>query len=321
MELPGGLFGMPKKSSSHKKKPEDVEQERSAEGASEEESAQPASKGATRAIWKGSISFGLVNIPVSLHSAEVRNELSFHLLDRKNLSPVYYKRVDEATGKEVDWSNIVRGYEYEPGQYVVLSDEDLRRANVKATQTVEIIEFVDGSDIPPLFYDKPYYLQPDKKAHKSYALLREVMRRTGKYGIAKVVLRSRQYIAAVYPEGNVLVVNLLRYLYELRDASTLDVPSRVELSDGEIKMAQRLVETMFGEWDPKRYHDTYRDDLLRMIHYRVKTGQAAESREASPPPSRQTKVVNIMDLLKRSVEHTEKSGAGRHKPESRRKAG
>ena len=172
----------------------------------------------------------------------------------------------------------------------------------------------------------PYYLQPDKHARKSYVLLAEVMRRTGKYGMAKILLRSRQYIAAVYPEGDVLVVNLLRYAHELRDQAMLDLPRRgmkgMDLSEGEIKMAERLVESMAGEWDPKKYHDTYREDLLQMIHRRIETGQTAETTEPAPRPSRPAKVVNIMELLKRSLEQAEKSGAGnRRKHETRRKAG
>jgi DNA end-binding protein Ku len=290
----------------------------------EETSEKPETQSASRAIWKGNISFGLVNIPVSLHAAESRNEIRFKLLDRKNMSPIHYKRVDEATGQEVDWSDIVHGYEYEPGQYVVINDDDLKRANVEATQTVEIMEFVEGAEISPRFFDKPYYLQPDKKARKSYALLREVMRRTGKYGIGKIVLRSRQYIAAVFPEGDVIVVNLLRYPYELRDASTLDLPEQNEksmgMSDGEIRMAERLVESMVDEWNPQKYHDTYRDDIMQMIQHRIDTGQTAESTEPMPSAPRPTKVVDIMDLLKRSVEQAEKSGPKRKQPQ-KRKAG
>ncbi len=286
----------------------------------EDESA--GRNGASHAIWKGSITFGLVNIPVSLHSAESRKEISFRLLHRQNLSPIHYKRVDESTGREVDWSDIVHGYEYEAGRFVVISDEDLRRANPEATQTVEIIGFVNASEISPLFFDKPYYLVPERRARKSYALLREVLRRSGKYGIAKIVLRSREYIAAVLPQEDVIVVNLLRYAYELRSTAALDVPGKETMSEGELKMAERLLEAMVEHWDPEKYHDTYRDDVLKMIHERIESGETEESAEPAPRPARPAKVVNIMDLLKKSVEQAKKpERPQRRRQEPRRKAG
>jgi DNA end-binding protein Ku len=280
----------------------------------------------TRAIWKGNISFGLVNIPVSLHSAESRDDMSFRLLDRGNLSPVRYQRVNESTGKEVPWSEIVKGYEYESGQFVVMTDEDLRRANVEASQTVEITDFVEGSEITPVFYDKPYYLAPEKKSRKSYALLREVLQRSGKVGIARIVLRSRQYIAAVFPLGKILTVNLLRYGHELRDATAIDAPpeslKQNGITEGEIKMAERLVDAMVGKWDPQKYKDDYRNDLLSLIERRIQTGQTEAVTEAAPESKRPAKVVNIMDLLKRSIQEAEKAEpAPRKRTEGRRKAG
>lgn len=306
----------------HKKNDGGVAVEEPEEG--RETESKPATKGASRAIWKGNISFGLVNIPVSLHSAEARSEVKMHLLDRKTHAPIRYKRVDESTGKEVEWSEIVHGYEYDPGQYVILNDDDLRRANVEATQTVDIMEFVDASEICPVYYDKPYYLQPDKKARKSYALLREVLRRTGKCGIARLVLRSRQYIAAVYPLDNVIVVDLLRYAYELRDASSLDLPEKgeVSFSEGELRMAERLVETMVAEFDPKKYRDTYHEDVMQMIRQRIESGQTAEPAQPTPRAPRPTTVVNIMDLLKRSVEQADRTApADQRKSRHGRKAG
>jgi DNA end-binding protein Ku len=281
----------------------------------------------SRAIWKGSITFGLVNIPVSLHSAESRDEISFRLLDRRNLSPVRYQRVNEGTGKEVPWAQIVKGYEYGPGEYVVVSDEDFRRANAEATQTVEITEFVNESEITPVFYDKPYYLEPQKKAHKSYALLREVLQRSGKVGIARLVLRSREYVAAVFPLGRVLVVNLLRYAHELREPNALDVPSESlkenGISEGEIKMAERLVEAMVDRWEPHKFKDEYRTDLMALIESRIESGQTRAPDETPVPQARKPgKVVNIMELLKKSIEQADKSEPRtKRKTDSRRKAG
>jgi DNA end-binding protein Ku len=259
-----------------------------------------------RAIWKGSISFGLVNIPVGLYSAETRDEISFKLLDQKTMSPIHYKRVSEESGKEVPWDQTVRGYEFQKGKYVVMSDEDLKRAAPEATQTIDIVDFVDLEDIDPLYFDKPYFLAPDSKGTKAYALLRETLRRTGKVGIAKVVIRTRQYLAAVVARGDsdVLTLELMRYAHELRDPSELDVPrGKSGVSDKELQMAERLVEGMVEAWDPEKYKDDYRRDLMKTIEERAEAGQL----EASPEPAAKTErpraqVVDLMSLLKRSVE-------------------
>jgi DNA end-binding protein Ku len=257
-----------------------------------------------RAIWKGSISFGLVNIPVGLYSAETRDEIHFKLLDKNTMSPIHYKRVSEESGKEVAWDTTVRGYEYESGKYVVLSDEDLKSAAPEASQTIDIVDFVDIDEISPLYFDKPYYLGPDKKGSKAYALLRETLRRTGKVGIAKVVIRTRQYLSAVVARGDVLTLELLRYAHELRDPSELDVPRGKEgVSDREIDMAERLVEGMISAWDPEKYKDDYRDDLMKMIEKRVEAGQLESSPEPAPKPKEtRSNVVDLMALLKQSVE-------------------
>lgn len=287
-------------------------------------SEEEPSTSSKRAIWKGSINFGLVNIPVSLHTAEDRDDLSFKLLDSRTLSPVRYQRVNEKTGKEVPWDQIVKGFEYEDGQFVVVTEEDLRQANVEATQTIEITDFVDAAKISPIYYDKPYYLEPLKKGRKSYALLREVLQRTGKVGIAKIVIRTRQYLAAVIAEGPLLFVNLLRFPNELRKIESLDLPAKSEaLSEKEIKMAERLVEAMVGDWDPSKYRDDYQQDLLKLIEKKVESGQtkAVEAHAEKAAPQRSAKVVDIMDLLKRSVEKIEKDDQQqKRKPEARRKA-
>jgi DNA end-binding protein Ku len=267
-----------------------------------------------RAIWKGSISFGLVNIPVGLFSAASVDELSFRQLDKRNLSPIGYKKYNKTTGDEVETEQIVKGYEYESGHYVVLSDEDLKRANPEKTQTVEITDFVELDDIDPVFMDKPYYLGPigkNKAALKGYALLREALKRTRKVGIAKVVIRSREYLSAVVPQGDVLVLEILRYPHEIRASDDLGVPSgeltEMGINDRELEMAERLVEGMTAEWEPQKYTDSYRDDLMQLIQARIESGQTnapdetpVEDADVEPAGD----VIDIMALLKRSVEAT-----------------
>lgn len=258
-----------------------------------------------RSIWKGSITFGLVNIPVGLYTAEQREEIPLHLLDKKNMARVRYKRVNEETGKEVPWDDTVRGYEFQEGKYVVLSDEDLQRASPEKTQTVDIVDFVDLDEISPTFFDKPYFLAPDKRGAKSYALLRETLKRTRKVGIATVVIRTKQYLAAVIAEDDVLLLDLLRYSHELRDTTGLDLPKGNQgLTERELDMAERLVQGMVDAWKPERFKDTYFRDLKKTIDQRVEAGQL----EASPPPAEEEKkparsnVVDLMALLKQSVE-------------------
>ena len=270
-----------------------------------------------RALWKGNISFGLVNIPVGLFPAESRDEgLSFVQLDRRSLSPIGYKRYNKATGEEVPWDEIVKGYEYEPGRYVVLSDEDFERANVKATHTVEIMDFVNEEDIDEVYFDKPYFLAPDSATSKGYALLRETLRRTGKIGIARVVIRTREHLGAVIARGPMLLLEILRYPFELRSADDLDVPgedlNELGVTDKELKMAELLVQQMVEDWTPEKYKDSFRDDLLARIKEKIAAGQiegAAASGEAEEVGTG-AEVVDIMDLLKRSVER-----AGKAKPE------
>jgi DNA end-binding protein Ku len=220
-------------------------------------------------------------------------------------------RVNKETGKEVPWSEIVRGYEYEPDEYVVLTDEDLRKANAKATKTIDIEDFVDQTEIDPVYYERPYYLEPLKKGSKSYALLRETLERTGKVGIAKVVLRNRQRMAALMVRGDVLVLEMLRYSYELRDPKKLDleVPegdvTKLGISEREVKLAERLVKDMSAKWNPKKYKDSYRDDVLAMIQKKIKAGQThvieePSAEEAEEAPKRE--VLDLMPLLKKSVE-------------------
>ena len=260
-----------------------------------------------RAIWKGSISFGLVSIPVGLYTAENAQELNFHMLDRRNLAPVRYLRVNEETGKEVPWDQIVKGYEFESGKYVVMSDADFERANPEATQSVDILGFAKKEEIDPIYYEKPYYLSPLKRGEKGYALLREVLRRTGRVGIASVVIRSKQHLATLLVEGQLLVLMLLRYSHEIRKADDLEVPEEnlesVGVKEKEVEMAERLVEGMAEPWEPEKYKDDYRDDLLALINKRIESGETEQLNEAEPVREKKTaKVVDMMELLKRSIE-------------------
>src|SRR5438270_4540177 len=190
-----------------------------------------------RAIWKGSISFSLVNIPISLYPATRKEELRFRLLRRSDLSPVNYKRVAAADGKEVPWEEIVKGYEYEKGKFVVLKDEDFRRADIEAMQSVEIIEFVPLKEIDPIFFDRPYYLEPQKSGAKAYALLRESLKESGKVGIAKVVIKTRQHLATIKPEQNALVLELMHFAEELVEPGAMQIPGNLELGGRELELA------------------------------------------------------------------------------------
>src|SRR5436189_3256890 len=207
-----------------------------------------------RGLWKGAISFGLVNVPVELYSAQKRSAgIDLTMLDKRDLAPVGYKRVNKASGNEVPWDDVVKGYEYEDDKYVVLSEEDFRRANPDASKTVDIVAFVDLADIEPQFFDTPYFLAPGKRGEKAYALLRDAMAKAGKAGIATVVIRTKQYLAALLPQGEALVLNTLRYASELKKPAELDIPEKLKgakVSSKEIDMALRLIDDMADEWQP-----------------------------------------------------------------------
>jgi DNA end-binding protein Ku len=258
-----------------------------------------------RSLWKGAISFGLVNVPVELHSAKKRSaELDMTMLDKRNLAPVGYKRVNKSTGKEVAWGDVVKGYEYKDDKYVVLSDEDFRRANPEASRTVDILAFVALADIQPEYFETPYYLVPEKRGEKAYALLRETLKKAGKAGVASVVIRTKQYLAALVAEDDVLVLNTLRYADELKDPAELKIP-KAKVTAKELDMALRLVEDMADKWDPAKYKDTYREDLLKRIKEKVKAGQTEELTapdKSEEKPAKSADVIDLMALLKKSVE-------------------
>jgi len=258
-----------------------------------------------RAIWKGSISFGLVNIPIALYPATRKEDLRFRLLRAKDLSPVNYKRVAEKDGKEVPWDQIVKGYEYEKGKYVVLKDEDFQRVDLEATQTVDIQDFVEQQEIDPVFFYKPYYLEPQKGGDKAYVLLRETLKKTGKVGIAKVVIKTRQYLAGVKAENNVLVLELMHFAEELADPDKLHVPKKIEPGKREVDMATALVNSMSSKWDPKKYRDDYRDALMEVIEEKVEAGgkELEEKPKKKVPPS--TKVIDLVAVLQESLNQTE----------------
>jgi DNA end-binding protein Ku len=232
------------------------------------------------------------------------------MLDRRNMKPVGVKRYNKETGKEVGWDDIVKGYEYEKERYVVLTEEDFKRANVEATQTVDILTCVDAEEVGPTYFETPYYLVPDKRGDKGYALLRETLKATNKIGIATVVIRTRQYLAALIPSGDVIVLNTLRYKNELKSAKDLALPSgnlkASGVSQREIEMAKKLVEEMTEPWKPERYRDTYHDDLMKLIDKRIKAGKTeviteADAEEHQEKPAR-GEVIDLMALLKRSVQ-------------------
>lgn len=255
---------------------------------------------AARALWKGAISFGLVHIPVDLYTAVQEHDLDLSMLDRRDFSPVGYKRYNKKNGKDVDWDDIVKGYEYEDGEYVVLSDEDLKRANVEATGTIDIQAFVDAADVPLTYYEHPYYLAPSKGGAKVYALLRETLRKAGKIGIATVVIRTKQHLCALVCMGDKIVLNTLRFETEIRDSEDLKLPPATlkgaGISDKELKMALSLVEGMTEEWNPAQYHDTYKEDVMALIKKKIKAGQT-KTLTAPEPERKAPKSSNVVDLV------------------------
>jgi len=256
-----------------------------------------------RAIWKGSISFGLVNIPIALYAATRREELKFRLLRKSDLSPVNYKRVAEKDGREVPWDQIVKGYEYEKGKYIVLRDEDFQRVDLEATQTVDIQDFVDLEEIDPMFFYKPYYLEPQKGGDKAYALLRDALKETKKVGVAKVVIKTRQYLAGVKPEDGALVLELMHFADELADPEKLHVPKKLEVGKREMNMAKSLIDSMTSKWQPEKYKDDYREALMEVIEEKVEAGgkEIEEKPRKAPKP---TKVIDLVSVLQKSLEQT-----------------
>jgi DNA end-binding protein Ku len=255
-----------------------------------------------RALWKGAISFGLVTIPVSLYPATRREELKFRLLRKSDQSPVNYKRVAEADDKEVPWGQIVKGYEYEKGKFVIIKDEDFARVDVEATQTVDIMNFVALDQVDPLLFYKPYYLEAAKGGDKAYVLLRNALVESGKIAIAKVVIRTRQHLAAVKPQKKGLMLELMHFPEELLDASEFKEPVEKAVGKAEMQMAKQLIQSMTSEWHPEQYTDEYHKALEKMIDEKIEHGG-----EASPAPAKKKKPTNVVDLvsvLQQSIQQT-----------------
>jgi DNA end-binding protein Ku len=274
--------------------------------------------GMPRAIWKGSLRFGLVTIPVGLYAAESPDELDLDLIDRRSQAPVGYSRINKETGRAVPASAVVKGYAVSKGHYVVVSDEDLKRAAPEATQTLDVVGFVERDAIPPIYYDRPYYIAPTGQGDKAYALLREALASSQRQALARVVVRTRQYVAAIYPWETVLVVQLLRYAHELRDPAELALPRRVAASAKELAMAERLISSMEQKWDADEFHDEYRDQLLALIRRKARSGKEIEV-EAEPvagPPK--AEVVDLMALLQESLSGQRGAARGAARPARRK---
>jgi DNA end-binding protein Ku len=280
-----------------------------------------------RALWKGAISFGLVHVPVELYPAEKRNSLQFDLLDKRDMQPVGYQRINKKSGKAVPWEQIVKGYEHSKGKYVVLSEQDFRKANVEATQTIDILSFVDLDDIPVVHFDTPHYLVPARGGGKGYTLLLETLREAKKAAIAQVVIRTRQRLAAVMPSEGMLVMCTLRYGYEIRERGEIEAPpqKKTAVSKKEVQMALQLVEEMSEPFQPKKYKDNYRDDLMARIKQKVRAGdtekvEAPEQEAEAPRPS--AEVIDLVALLKKSLHggKAQKAAAGRKVARTRKRA-
>ncbi|AVE03574.1 Ku protein [Pseudomonas sp. R11F] len=258
-----------------------------------------------RAIWKGAISFGLVHIPVSLVSATSSQGVDFDWLDKRSMDPVGYKRINKTTGKEVTKENIVKGVAYEKGRYVVLSEEEIRSAHPKSTQTIEIIAFVASDQIPLQNIDTPYFLAPDKRGGKVYALLRETLKKTGKVALANVVLHTKQHLAALMPLESALVLVMLRWPAEVRSLDELELPSDVtkpSLAKGELEMAKRLVEDMSADWQPDDYRDSFQDKIMALVAKKAKAGKIEDVESSEGSEERKTAdVIDLTELLKRSL--------------------
>lgn len=272
-----------------------------------------------RTLWKGAISFGLVTIPVSLYPATRREDLKFKMLRKSDLSPINYKRVAEVDGKEVPWDEIVKGYEHEKGKFVVIKDEDFARVDVEATQTVDIINFVAIEDVDPLLFYKPYYLEVGKGGDKAYVLLRDALVKSGKIAIAKVVIRARQHLAAVKPQKDGLILELMHFPTELVDVEEFKEPKEKAVGKAEMQMAEQLILSMTSEWKPEEYTDEYHDALEKLIEDKIENG--GESEPAPTKKKKPTNVVDLVSILQQSIQDSQsKKPAAKRKVAPKKKA-
>ena len=261
-----------------------------------------------RVLWKGAISFGLVHIPVGLHSATTESGLDFDWLDKRSMDPVGYKRINKKTGKDITKENIVKGIAYEEGQYVVLSDQEIAEAYPKTTQTIEIEAFVKAGDIPFVYLERPYYVSPINKGAKVYALLRETLLKTGKVGVARVVIQTKQHLAALIPSGRGMVLNLLRWGDEIRPWTNLDLPPEgiksAGINESEMKMAAQLVDDMSTAWHPDSYKDEFKDAIMKLVEQRVKAGKTESVtpiEHVDESAAGGAQIIDLTELLKRSL--------------------
>ncbi|WP_293401447.1 Ku protein [Polaromonas sp.] len=262
----------------------------------------------SRVLWKGAITFGLVHIPVGLHSATSEQGIDFDWLDKRSMDPVGYKRINKKTGKEIAKENIVKGIAYEQGEYVILSEKEIADAYPKTTQTIEIEAFVDAGEIPFVYLERPYYIAPINKGAKVYALLRETLLKTGKVGVARVVIQTKQHLAALIPSGKGMVLNLLRWGDEIRPWTNLELPPEgiksAGIRDNEMKMAEQLVKDMSTKWDPEDYKDEFKDAIMKLVHQRVKAGKTETVTPLEPVEdgaSGGAQIIDLTELLKRSL--------------------
>lgn len=272
-------------------------------------------------IWKGALSFGLLNIAVNLFKAEMSNELKLSMLDAENLSPIKYKKVNAKTGKEVPWERIVKGYEYAPEEFVILTKEDLKRANPRATQTIDIMDFVDLDEIDSLYFDKTYYLAPQKNGVKGYFLLHEALLSTHKVAICRVIIRTKEHLAMVNLKENYLVLTLLKFNHEVirpEDAHYLDEFEEPTFSSKELQMAIELIESMSSSWDPLLYQDNYIEDVMKVVEKKVSHGEVSPVEEISEEiPS--GVVLDLLPLLQKSISEGKQKRENKNKKRTKRR--
>jgi DNA end-binding protein Ku len=269
-----------------------------------------------RPIWNGILSFGLLNVPVSLMSGERRTDLSFRMLDARDNTPIRYERVNAETGEEVPWKDIVKAFEYDKGSYVVLEPEDIKSAAPQSHESIDIEAFVDANEISPQYFEKPYVLVPGKKAEKGYVLLRETLKATGRIGIAKVVIRTREYLCAVMPKDDALMLIILRYPQEIVDVDEYTIPSgkpeAYRISSKEMQMAEQLIESMTGKWKPGDYRDEFRERLSKVIDQRLRSKGKVPKKELADADTAEdaaTNVVDFMSLLEKSLASNKRTPA------------
>jgi len=271
-----------------------------------------------RALWRGAISFGLIYLPVEVHTAAKENTLPLHMLDSRDFAPVGYQRINKRTGKEVDWKHVVKGYEYKKGDYVVLTDADFKHANVKASETVEIDTFCDAADIPSLYYEKPYYLSAAKGGAKVYTLLRQALDATDKVAVGTFVMHQRQHLCVVAPSGSSLILLTLRFADEVLPMSK-EAEGSVKVSSSELSMAKRLIEQMSGKFAPERFKDTYRADLKRRVQEKIRNKETHVLEVEPPSASARPKaeVIDLMEALKASLAKNKARSHPTHRASSR----